>query len=147
MKLTRAMADDLATRQKYIGELVKWKRCGQSVDRHRFDVLVACEDLDEPLRLTGYKGRKNWSYVLLTRGGIPLRKLTVHSGGHRNPDGSPAGSRHKHIWDPIDEDRWTYYPEDINFDDFNEGLIGFLKECNIECAALPEPLLVQRRLK
>jgi hypothetical protein len=139
------MADDLVARTKHIDDPIVWRPDKQHPEGLTFDVPVVSDHLDEPLRLTGYYGRTNWSIVLLTRSGTPLRRLTVHPKGHRNPDGTIAGPRHKHIWDEVTGDRWTYFPPEINFEDINEGLLGFLKECNIECGIAPEKTQVRSR--
>jgi hypothetical protein len=118
-----------------------------SADRYRFSTLVACEGLAEPMYFVGSAGRTNWSFVLLTKSRIPIRKLTVHAGGHTNPDGTDAGTHHKHTWDAIHEDRETYYPEDIDFSDINTALLGFLDECNITPSHPPEKLNKQERLR
>ncbi len=53
--------------------------------RYRFEVTVICPDPDSPLRLTGVVAVTNWSFVLLAQGTTPLRKLTRHGPGHKNP--------------------------------------------------------------
>lgn len=145
LSISREIADDLVTRKKHIIQAIVWTQRGQNSERFRFDVPVVFEDLDEPLRLTGNRGRTNWSIVLLMRSGIPLSRLTIHPKGHRNPDGTNAGPCHKHIWDEADKDRWTYFPPEIDCDDVNEGLLGFLKECNIECTIPPERIPLRQR--
>jgi hypothetical protein len=76
----------------------------------------------------------------------PLRKLTLHGGGHFNPDGSDAGPQHKHIWDAEHQDRMTYIPSDVRFHDFNLALEDFLGECSITLRAEYAPLTIPRRL-
>jgi hypothetical protein len=139
------MADDLVAKPKHISERIVWRPHSQHPGAFGFDVAVTSDQLSEPLRLIGYYGRTNWSIVLLTRSGIPLRRLTVHPEGHKNPDGTIAGSWHKHIWDEVNEDRWTYVPPEIDFEDINEGLIGFLTACNIECRVPPERIQARPR--
>jgi hypothetical protein len=146
-RLTREQADTLVQLPKRIGEKIRWQAVAGSRNRHRFLTLVACEDLDEPMYLVGTVGRTNWSFALLTKSKIPVRKLTAHAGGHTNPDGSDAGTHHKHVWDEVHEDRETYYPEDIDFSDINAALEGFLQECNIQTTQPPEKLAIQRRLR
>jgi hypothetical protein len=146
LRVTREMADDLVARKKCIHQAIVWFNRGSAPERFRFDVSVVCEEPDESLRLIGNQGRTNWSIVLLTSSGIPLRKLTVHPSGHTNPDGTNAGHCHKHTWDDLYKDKWTYFPPEINCDDVNEGLLGFLKECNIECKVPPERIQVPSRI-
>lgn len=97
--------------------------------------------------LHGFVGKTNWSFVLMVEPNTPIRKLTVHDRGHLNPDGSDAGTHHKHIRDEKHTDGETYYPTDIDFTDINAALLGFLKECNIVVSNPPEPLTIGRRLR
>jgi hypothetical protein len=144
--LTRGEADRLVSLPKTIGELITWQPVRNDPNRHRFDVAVASSHRDGPLRLTGTANRTNWSFVLL-KGATPIRKLTVHGGGHINPDGADAGQRHKHTWDEHDEDRNTYFPTDVDFSDIDQALIDFLRECSIDPLAGTLPLLTQGRLR
>lgn len=145
--LTRQEADRLVRMPKHIDEPIRWTSMSGGTERDTFSVRVVCRDIDEPMYLRGVVGRTNWSFLLLTHARIPIRKLTVHGPGHRNPDGTDAGTHHKHVWDDVHEDQETYYPVDIDFTDVNVALIGFLAECNIVPAQPPERLDVRRRLR
>lgn len=146
MALTRGEADRLVALPKTIGEAITWSARGKKKIRFRFVVTVACPEPDRPLRLVGNVGKTNWSFTLLTEGNITLRKLTMHAGGHRNPDGTSAGTHHKHLWDELSEDRETYIPDDVHFDDFNVALKDFLSECNITALGPIEQLARQKGL-
>ena len=146
MSLTREEADRLVALPKTIEQVIHWLPVGPSTSRFRFRSVVNCPPPNPDLELIGNVGVTNWSFVLLHPSMAPLRKLTVHGGGHVNPDGSDAGPHHKHIWDAEHQDRITYTPGDVRFHDFNLALEDFLRECSITLRAEYAPLTIPRRL-
>lgn len=146
-QLTRQQADYLVGLPKQIHEPIRWKAGMDSADRLYFVVVVDCTGVDAPMRLVGSVGKTNWSFALIAHETIPIRKLTIHGGTHKNPDGTTAGVHHKHIWDEVHEDQETYYPNDIDFSDVNSALVGFIGECNIVASQPPERLSLERRLR
>lgn len=64
-------------------------------------------------------------------GNVRLRKISSPHPGHLHPDGSEASPQHKHYWTEVDEDRWTYEPTDIRWDNHHVALADFARECTI----------------
>lgn len=146
-RLLRQQADRLVSLPKHISEQIRWNRVQGGDERYECRAIVTGDTLEVPIILHGAVGKSNWSFVLMVEPDTPIRKLTVHAAGHTNPDGSDAGTHHKHIWDEVNKDRETYYPNDIDFSDINEALLGFLKESNITPSFPPERLIIERRLR
>lgn len=146
-RLSRQEADKLVAMRKLTSEQIRWTRTGTKVETYRFLAAVTCVETEKSLALHGVVGKTNWSFVLMVEPDTPIRKLTIHGRGHANPDGTDAGTHHKHLWDEKSKDRETYYPTDIDFTDINAALLGFLAECNITVSISPEPLIIERRLK
>ena len=98
---------------------------------YRLEATVLAEESGELLKLRGYVGRKNRSFVILYKN-TPIRKYTVHD-RHTDPKtGERVTGPHKHFWDDIYEDNRVYIPNDIRAGNPNDELIDFLKECNID---------------
>jgi hypothetical protein len=131
---------------KQIGEAISWVREKSRKERYHFSVTVACPDPMKPLRLNGFIGEVNFSFCLMSQRNQVLRRLNRHIGGHRNPDGSDQGERHKHFWTDEHEDRESYVPEDIDWSDPNQALKDFLEECNITALAAIDSVLLQKAL-
>jgi|SRR5665811_142659 len=146
-QLTRQDADRLVSLPKRINEPMRWTRVQGTTDRYECRAIVTGDALEEHMFLRGTVGKTNWSFVLVVEPDMAIRKLTIHSAGHTNPEGSDAGTHHKHIWDEVTRDRATYYPHDIDFSDINAALLGFLKESNITPSFPPEQLMIERRLR
>lgn len=127
-KITKIEADRVIAEQKIIGGNIRWARIGRAFRLD--DILVLCTTSQEILKLRGYVGPRNRSFVLLWKN-YPIRKWTVHSRG-KLPDGTRIDGPHKHVWDDDLEDEWCYVPTDIRIGNPNEELIDFLRECNIE---------------
>ena len=97
---------------------------------YRLEATVLAEESGELLKLRGYVGRSNRSFVLLYRN-TPIRKYTVHWLHIDYETGEKTAEPHKHTWDEINQDRKVYLPDDIRIGNANHELIDFLRECNI----------------
>ena len=125
--VTKAQADAMLAEPKVIAANPVWR-----FDRrgYRLEAAVLAEDSGELLKLRGYVGRSNRSFVLLYRN-TPIRKYTVHRLHIDHETGEKTTEPHKHTWDEINQDRKIYLPDDIRIGDANHELIDFLQECNI----------------
>ena len=113
---------------KVISVNMRWRRYRRS---YQLEATVLGIDSRNMLRLCGYVGRRNRSFVLLYMN-TPIRKYTVHA-RHRDPVTKQIITQpHKHRWDDVWEDKRVYVPDDIRIGDVNTELMDFLKECNIE---------------
>ena len=125
--VTEAEAKRILEETKVIGANLSWKSEGETF---RLEATVLCPESEEILRLRGFVGRTNRSFVLLYKN-LPIRKYTVHA-FHRDPvTRERITEPHKHTWDDEWEDQRVYIPEDIRSGDPNHELLDFLKECNI----------------
>ncbi len=116
------------TEPKIIASNIRWTRYDRA---YRLDdVLILCINSNQILKLRGYIGPRNHSFVILFKN-YPIRKWTVHNSG-KLPDGTRIDGPHKHAWDDDLEDEWCYIPTDISIGNPNEELMDFLKECNID---------------
>ena len=97
---------------------------------YRLEATVLAEESSELLKLRGYVGRSNRSFVLLYRN-TPIRKYTVHPVHIDHETGERTTEPHKHTWDEVNQDRKVYLPNDIRIGNANHELIDFLQECNI----------------
>lgn len=132
MTLDRTAADNLVSLAKVIGEPLQWKRVSQSNERWRFKVDIYSSSTPARFQLRGEIGPNYWGYVLLGPNGIPLRRISSPKTTHTNPDGIEVPPTHKHVWTSEFEDRETYVPDDIRWDDHNDALRDFMAECNIK---------------
>ena len=125
--VTKAQADTVLAEPKVIAANLLWR-----FDRicYRLEATVLAEESGELMKLRGYVGRKNRSFVLLYRN-TPVRKYTVHPLHTDYETGEKTTEPHKHTWDEINLDRKVYLPDDIRIGDANDELIDFLRECNI----------------
>jgi hypothetical protein len=125
--VTAAQAQALIEEPKVIAMNLAWRSDGQA---YRLEATVSAEESGEILRLRGFVGRRNRSFVLLLQN-YPIRKYTVHA-FHRDPVTQERVTQpHKHFWDDVWEDQRIYIPDDIRMGNANEELIDFLRECNI----------------
>lgn len=86
----------------------------------------------EELYLRAYYSQDRYSFALLYRGTILIRRWDFER--HQNPD--PEGhifdcAPHKHKWTEEYGDEWAYAVEDVPTNDVEKALQAFLKECNI----------------
>ena len=126
--VTKIEAEAVLAEQNTLTANLNWRPHGRGFRLDSAQVLAL--ESGNLLRLTGYLGSSNRSFALLYKN-LPIRKYTVHS-SHRNPDGTVTRGPHKHTWDDVDEDRWTYVPDDITQGNPMQELLDFLKECNIQ---------------
>ncbi len=112
---------------KVVAANLAWRfdRCA-----YRIEVAVLAEESGELLKLRGFVGRRNRSFVLLYRN-TPIRKYTVHRMHIDRETGKKTTEPHKHTWDETNQDRKIYLPDDIRIGDANCELVDFLDECNI----------------
>ena len=125
--VTAAEAEIVLAESKVIAVNLAWQfqRGG-----YRLEATTLAEDSGEILKLRGYVGRKNRSFVLLYKN-TPIRKYTVHD-RHTDPKtGERVTDPHKHFWDDEYEDNRVYIPDDIRIGNPNYELADFLQECNI----------------
>lgn len=129
--ITKAQADTMLAEPKVIAAKLVWR-----FDRrgYRLEASVLAEESRELLKLRGYVGRRNRSFVLLYRN-TPIRKYTVHRLHIDHETGQKTTEPHKHTWDEINRDRKIYLPDDIRIGNANHELIDFLWECNITLRA------------
>lgn len=125
--ITQAEADALVAEPKVISANITWRphQRGYKID----SAAVLTEDTEKVLRLTGWIGPYNRSFVLLFNN-YPIRKWTVHR-RTKAPDGTTIEGPHKHAWDDDLQDEYAYVPTDIRIGSANEEFEDFLKECNI----------------
>ena len=129
--LTNTEVSDLLSKDKVITANLHWlPKGGKFLERYFLEATVLLPSDNLLLRLTGNKGKRNRSFVLLYSG-EPIKKLTIHY-KHRNPDGTVIHGPHKHTWNEESDDRSAYVPDDIEFGDINTEFRGFLKQCNIK---------------
>ena len=76
---------------------------------YRLEATVLAEESSELLKLRGYVGRSNRSFVLLYRN-TPIRKYTVHPVHIDHETGERTTEPHKHTWDEVNQDRKVYLP-------------------------------------
>ena len=129
--VTAAEADRIVAEYKAIAMNLTW-RFDSLIQGYRLQADALHEASGEILRLVGYVGEVNRSFVLLYRNS-PIRKFTVHNYlRHRDPiNGRVFREPHKHFWHDVHRDHPAYIPDDIRIGDPNEELIDFLAECNI----------------
>ena len=125
--VTKAQAEIMLAEAKVIAANLVWRFDRRS---YRLEASVLAEESGELLKLRGYVGRRNRSFVLLYRN-TPIRKYTVHHMHIDHETGEKTTKPHKHTWDEINQDRKVYLPDDIRIGDANHELIDFLRECNI----------------
>ena len=126
--VTGAQADAMLAEPKVIAANLLWR-----FDRraYQLEATVLAEESGELLKLRGYVGRRNRSFVLLYRN-APIRKYTVHRLHIDHETGEKTTEPHKHTWDEINQDRKIYLPNDIRIGNVNHELVDFLQECNIQ---------------
>ena len=125
--VTGAQADTVLAEPKIIAANLVWRFDHRA---YRLEASVLAEESGELLKLVGYVGRRNRSFVLLYRN-TPIRKYTVHRLHIDHETGDRTTEPHKHTWDEINRDRKVYLPDDIRIGNPNDELIDFLLECNI----------------
>ena len=126
--VTAAEATEILTEPKVIAVNLSWR---QDRRNYRLEALVLAVNSKRSLRLLGYVGAKNRSFVLLYNNSA-IRKYTVHD-RHVDPVTLEVIRQpHKHWWDDEWQDKRVYVPNDIRIGDPNEELVDFLSECNIE---------------
>ena len=138
--VTAAEADRIITENKIISLNLTW-RFDSLIQGYRLQADAFHEASGEILRLIGYVGEANRSFILLYRN-APIRKFTVHNyQRHRDPlTGQVFKEPHKHFWHDVHRDNPAYIPGDMRIGDPNEELIDFLAECNISiiCSYTPQ---------
>lgn len=129
--VTEEDANLLVAASKTIAEPIVWMLTNARRQRYRFRARVTGVGVDGEMWLVGQANPDNWGFVFLSPGNVRLRKISSPHPGYLHPDGSEAPPRHKHYWTDVDEDRWTYEPTDIRWDNQNLALVDFVRECNI----------------
>ena len=125
--VTKTQAETMLSEPKVIAANLLWQFVPLA---YRLEATVLAEESSELLKLRGYVGRSNRSFVLLYRN-TPIRKFTVHPVHIDHETGERTTEPHKHTWDEVNQDRKVYLPNDIRIGNANHELIDFLQECNI----------------
>lgn len=136
-------AERLILMPKTIGEPVRWKLHQPRLQRYRFKVRIISQESAQVLMLAGTASPGKWSFVLLGPGSVRLSKISTPHPGHVNCDGEESVPEHKHYWTEEHEDRCTYEPDDIRWDNVNDAFIDFTRECHIELLHSPPELHFQ----
>lgn len=84
----------------------------------------------EELILYGVKSPRRFGFALRTRRKELIRRWDFKR--HTNPDGEVFTGPHKHYWTPEFGEEMAYTVDDVPTGDFNEALLAFLAECNIQ---------------
>ena len=93
--VTAVEADKVLVEDKVIAMNLVWRH---EIRGYKLEATVLSKDSGELMRLCGYVGKKNRSFVLLYRND-PIRKFTVHD-RHKGPVSRTVHTEpHKHIWD------------------------------------------------
>lgn len=94
-------------------------------------VSVECVHRDDILRLVAWRNDYRYSFSLLYRNAITIRRWGNHP-GHTNPDDEPIDGPHKHKYIDGHEDDWAYETDDVSTSDVQQAFFDFLKEESIE---------------
>lgn len=121
-------AEELHRIPKVIYEDFEWEWDGR---KHVGSVRVECIDRDDVLRLSAWQNTRRYSFSLLYRNAITIRRWGNHP-GHTNPDGEPTDGPHKHYYEEGYEDDWAYTTDDVTTSDVRQAFFDFLDEESIE---------------
>ena len=139
--ITKTEADAIIAEPKIISANLRWQPWHRGFRLNGLTgAAVVASNSQQILKLTGYIGRKNRSLTLLFKN-QRIRGYCVKE-RHRNPDGQIINGPHKHSWEDVDEDNWTYVPTDVRSGDVNVELLDFLTECNVHLTSSYQPLLI-----
>lgn len=129
--ITTDEAEALHNAPKIIFEDFIWEYDGS---KYHGSVRVECRDRDDILRLVGWVNDRRYSYSLIYRNAITIRRWGDHP-GHRNPDGELVEGPHKHRYEEEYEDGWAYNVNDVSTSDARQAFFDFLDEESIELAS------------
>ena len=128
---TEARADELSNMPKTMSETWRWRYMDRK-NAYEEEVEVACVEENITLRfIVRIDKRLNYSYSLLHKGSIPIRRWGSHT-GHRNPDNDIVDGAHKHKWRDNVGDSFAYPTDDVCTSDADEAFFDFCDEENIE---------------
>ncbi|WP_061212614.1 DUF6978 family protein [Syntrophomonas wolfei] len=112
------------------GDTIIWESRGNK-DRFYLKVPVRRANGEE-MHLRAYYGARRYSFALLYRGTILIRRWDFERHENPGPDGSIFnGVPHKHKWTEEYGDEWAYTVDDVPVNDVELALKAFLTECNI----------------
>lgn len=126
--ISKDEADDLHEAPKIIYENIEWEWDGQ---KYVATARVECKHRDDILRLVGWKNSRRYSFSLLYRNAITIRRWGDHP-GHKNPDNEPIDGAHKHYYKEGHEADWAYETNDVSTSDVRRAFFDFLEEESIE---------------
>lgn len=122
-------ADELSNAEKRIYDDFKWNWDGR---KFTASVRVDCVDRDDVLRLVAWRNDRRYSFSLLYRNAVTIRRWGCHP-GHKNPNGELVEGPHKHYHDEGYEDDWAYPTGDeVSTSDVQQAFFDFLDEESIE---------------
>lgn len=124
-------ADQLSNMPKVIDEDWRWQY-KERKNKYEAEVNVKCLNENTTLKLVGWLNkRESYSYSLLYKGSIPIRRWGGHS-CHKNPDGTHLDSPHKHKWRQDVGTSYAYPTDDVATSDVDQAFFDFLNEESIE---------------
>lgn len=126
--ITKNDAEELHDTPKVIYDNVEWEWDGQ---KYTTTVRVECKHRDDVLRLVAWQNSRRYSFSLLYRNAITIRRWGNHP-GHTNPDGEVIDGTHKHEYKEGYEDDWAYETDDVTTSDARQAFFDFLDEESIE---------------
>lgn len=126
--ISKEEAEELHYAEKVIYENVNWEWDGQ---KHVTTVRVDCVNRDDVLRLTAWRTDRRYTFSLLYRNAIVIRRWGDHP-GHENPDGEEIDGPHKHEYQEGHDDDWAYPTDDVSTSNPRQAFFDFLDEESIE---------------
>lgn len=118
----------LSDTPKIIYDDIKWEWDGS---KYVANARVECRDRDDVLRFTAWRNNRRYSFSLLYRNAITIRRWGNHP-GHTNPNDELIEGPHKHYYKEGYEDGWAYNTDDISTSDVRQAFFDFLDEESIE---------------
>jgi hypothetical protein len=141
--LTKEYADMIYKSSKQVVEdLISWRNISGKTQKIFIDVIT-----DEGLELEvrgnySWSGKKRYSFTLLYRKCINIRRWDDRMGHIDRCFGSVMNGPHKHYYCPEFGDSCSYETGDIRIGDVNGALMDFLDECNISMGCAKYQLTV-----
>jgi hypothetical protein len=123
--------------KEVIAETIVWE---PKANGKRFYLKVPIRRQNgEELTLRAYYSQQRYSFALLYRGSILIRRWDFEY--HQNPGKSEVfkGVPHKHKWAEDYGDEFVYQVYDVPMNDVEQALTAFLEECNISVIGTIQP--------
>jgi hypothetical protein len=129
--ISEQRANELSDTPKIIDEDWAWEYKEQK-DKYEAKASVKCIKENTTLKLVGWiNSRMSYSYSLIHRGSVPIRRWGDHP-GHKNPDNSPVDGPHKHQWREDIGTGYAYATDDVSTSSVDEAFFDFCDEESIE---------------